>query len=194
MEIELRTSLIVALVVAVIGGVGWLIKRLITGERRREAASELTAVVDLLHKLKTSGMTMEEAKRLAAQFGRGDAPSPISQQDVIDAKDDVDELPNQYGTTMAMKMRLGAQLDSVSAQLEQALVDLELLLDEDEGKLLGKSQSNWAAYARSEAKLFSSTMSGGTMEGVLFLAEMIEQSEARIEAIKKQTRQRKLMR
>lgn len=191
MENELETSLIVAVVVAAIGGVGWFVRRLVTGERRREATSELTAMVDLIHKLKSSGLTMEEAKRMAAQFGTRDTSAWKSPPNKIKVKNDIDVLPDQYGTTMAVKMRLGAELDSVNARLKQALVDLELLLDDDERELLANSQSNWTTFAESEAKLFSSNMSGGTMEGVLFLAEMIEQSEQRIEAVKKQTRQRK---
>lgn len=191
---ELTTGLLVAMAIALTGGIGWLIKRMITGERRRETADELTAVLDLLHKLKASGMTMEEAKRLAAEFGKGKMPVPLGQQDAVRVVEDLYEEPDQYGTTMAMKMRLGAQLDAVNAHLKQALIDLELLLDENEGKLLEKAQADWEKHARSEATLSSSAMSGGTLEGVLFLAEMIEQAEKRIEAVKEQTRQRKLMR
>jgi uncharacterized protein YecT (DUF1311 family) len=194
MEKELITGLLVALSVALIGGIGWLIKRVITGERRKEAASELTAVLDLLHKLKASGMTMEQAKRLAVEFGKGKMPVPVGQQDDVGIVEYSDEEPDQYGTTMAMKMRLGAQLDAVNAQLKQALVDLELLLDENEGQLLEKAQADWEKHARSEATLASSVMSGGTLEGVMFLAEMIDQSGKRIEAVKEQTRQRKIMR
>jgi hypothetical protein len=67
-----------------------------------------------------------------------------------------------YATNAAMKQRAFAEYGTATAKLEQALVDLHLLLGENESKALDEAQAHWETYRKALEECAYLEYEGGT--------------------------------
>lgn len=145
MPIDLVLSIVVPIAVLIGGGIGFLLKRGLTGAPKRERADYLNSVADLAAKLRSNGMTLNEVNALEAVIK---SPILASSTGAAPTLYDMaaDDEPAVFHTTAAMRGRAGAEYEVAEAKLRQALMDLEIVLEADEWAALEASQLAWGNY------------------------------------------------
>ncbi len=192
-----QVTLLVAGVGLVAGFVGWLgrgltfvLHRWWTGSPKRDDAAYLNSVADLATKLRANGMTIEDVRQLETIMRN---PSAIGSDAVAhivgDMADEAAE-PAAFHSNVAMKGRTGAEYAVAEAKLEQALLDLNLLLDEHENEALEAVQARWFEYRAALQDLAAREFEGGTHAPLAAMFEGLTETERRTAEIRAQVVER----
>ena len=171
-------------------GVSFLMARWWTGAPKHEKASYLNAVADLGAKLRAHGMTMEEVRSLETMVqnpsvSTSDAASHVLKQMVEDASE-----PEAFQSNMAMKMRASAAYEVAVAKLDQALMDLRLLISEEEWECVEKAQEHWESYRTALEDCALREYLGGTHAPLAMSLVGLAETERRADEIQAQIKER----
>lgn len=150
----------------------------------------LSSLADLRAKMQAGGMTLKDIEVLEASLTTGELSNVVEGGVPADADED-DNLPQTYWTTYAMRMRAGARLNLLDAQLNEVLIDLGTLVDETGEAALNKAQRAWLVYRRQEMRYAASHYEGGTIAPLIAVAHAISVTERRIEQMREEVVQRK---
>lgn len=192
-----QATLIVAIIATVGALLGWagraptfLLHRWWTGAPRQEQAAYLNSVADLASKLRTHGMTLEEVRELEAIVRNPAVASSAGATRVVEAMADDTSEPEAFQSNVAMKARTGAAYTVADARLEQAIMDLRLLIGEHEFELLAAAQEKWRDYRRALEDCALREFEGGTHATLAMALAGLSETERRTDEIKAQVAER----
>ena len=186
-----NAGLLLPLVAVLFTGVGFLIKRWLTGERHREQADSLEKAVQLKRLLDAEGMTLEDAVSLRDRL-RGNVGALMQAQarEVLARQRDenpmeesasfsMDPVPFEE-TTVGMGAKVSSELAELEGQLEYVLADLAHQCSENRGEALRMAQTAWESYRDREAEFTAMQWEGGTGAPLLGAARKVELTEKRL--------------
>ncbi|WP_150126932.1 hypothetical protein [Sphingomonas panacis] len=113
-------------------GLTFLLNRWWTGAPQKEQAAYLNSVADLASKLRTHGMTIEEVRELEAIVRNPAVVGSVGATRVVEVMSEDTSDPQAFQSNIAMKARTGAAYTVADALLEQAIMDLRLVIGEHE--------------------------------------------------------------
>lgn len=185
---------VIALTGALLGWLGrapaFLLHRWWTGAPRQEQATYLNSVADLASKLRTHGMTLEEVRELEAIVRNPAVAGSLSASRVVEAMADDTSEPHAFQSNPAMKARTGAAYTVADARLEQAIMDLRLLIGESEFEVLEVAHQKWQDYRRSLEDCALREFEGGTHATLAMALAGLSETERRTDEIKAQVAER----
>lgn len=185
----------VSLMAALVGwfgrGLTFLLHRWWTGAPKREDAAYLHSVADLAGKLRANGMTMDEVRQFETMMRSPTVARSRGANEVIDSFSSTDTEPAAFQTNAGMQIRAKAAHDVATANLEQVVVDLHLMMSERESELLGKAQERWRAYRDALVQCAYYEYDGGTHAPLAALFMELAETERRTAEIKDQIEERR---
>ena len=181
--------LIVASVGVISLALGWaansiafFVKRKLSGSAHSEKAAYLNSVTDLATKLRANGMTISDVHELEKLMRSAPVVSSQGVGAVVGEIASSSE-PSAFSSNQAMKGRVGAAYQVAEAKLEQALLDLHLLLGDAEHELLDQAQEAWAVYRRILEDRSLREYNGGTHAPLAAVATGLAETERRTDQI-----------
>lgn len=186
-----EATIAVAVIGLVAGLIGWLgrgltfvAKRWWTGAPKQERATYLSSVADLAAKLRGSGMTLEDVHKFEALMQSEAVANSSAAGGVVAnlVQDPVDSSPLQ--SNVALKARTSAAYDVAKAQLEQALMDLRLMISEREYEAVEVAQERWQEYRRALEDCALREYEGGTHATLALLLSGLGETERRTQEIR----------
>lgn len=199
---QLTTNQIALIGIAfgVLGGlIGWvgrgfsfLIKRWWMGSARQDQATYLNLIADFGVKMRAHGMTIEEVRKLESMMQNPSVASSDAATNVVEqlsAEADNDE-PEAFHSNMAMKMRTSAAYEVAEAKLNQALMDLRLLVSDNEWQCAESTQKHWKAYRTSLEDWALQEWNGGTGATLAMVLVGMAETERRADEIRAQVKER----
>lgn len=192
-----QATLIVAAIGLAGGLVGWLgrglafiVRRWWTGAPRQEQAAYLNSVADLAGKLRSNGMTIDDVHQFESIMRSPTLASSAAATEVVEGMAvDVSE-PDAFHSNVAMKARTGAAYGVADAHLEQALMDLRLLLGESEAEALEAAQERWCEYRKALEVCARLEFEGGTHAPLAGMMAGLAETERRTAEIRAQVQER----
>lgn len=163
-------------------GIAFFTNRALTGASKTERAAYLNNVTDLAGKLRASGMTLNDVHAFESVMRSASVASSAGAGAVVGELVSSSE-PSAFSSNVAMKGRVGAAYQVAEAKLEQALLDLHLLLGEDEHELLDQAQEAWAVYRRILEDRSLREYDGGTHAPLAAIATGLAETERRTDQI-----------
>lgn len=163
-------------------GIGFFTKRKLTGASKTERAVYLNTLTDLAEKLRANGMTLSDVHAFESVMSSAPMASSKGAGVIIGELASSSE-PSAFSSNAAMKGRVAAAYQVAEAKLEQALLDLHLLLGEDEHELLDQAQEAWAAYRRVLEDRSLREYNGGTHAPLAAVATGLAETERRTDQI-----------
>lgn len=191
----------VTLLVAVIGfaggllgwfgrGIAFVLRRWWTKAPKKEDAIYLNSVADLAAKLRANGMTMEDVRGFEVMMRGSTAASSEAAKKVVEELVDRPSEPEAYHNNVAMKARTGAAYQVAEASLEQALLDLQLLMNEYENEALVSAQDRWREYRTALENCALREYEGGSHAPLAMILVGLAETERRAEEIRAQVVER----
>lgn len=173
-------------------GAGFVLKRWWTGSPKQERATYLNTVADLGAKLRAHGMTMDEVRKLEEVVQNPSVQSSSTANQVVEqlSADADDAEPEAFQSNMAMKMRTSAAYEVAEAKLNQALMDLRLLVGEHEWECIEKAQRHWRAYRSALEDWALREWDGGTGATLAMAFIGMAETERRADEIRAQVKER----
>lgn len=172
-------------------GVGFMLSRWWTGSKKHDRAAYLNSVADLAAKMRANGMTIEEVSQLEEVMQNPSVAASQAASGVVEqlASGPEDE-PTAFMSNYAMKARTGAAYGVAEAHLDQALMDLRLLIGEHEWEHIEKAQGHWRAYRRSLEDAALREYEGGTHATLAMSLVGLAETERRTAEIRAQVDER----
>lgn len=196
MEFDLsKASSLIPLAIVLLTGVGYLIRRRLTGQQHRENEESIERAVRLKRLLTEDGMTIEEAIALRDRIRAGRSAALKA---AMEASIDEDaKMTNDFGdessgsanvpfeeTNLGMRQAFHENLKSLEAQLEDAVADLGAVTSEARAECLKRTQRAWEAFRESEAEFSALLYEGGSGAPLLATARKVELTEQRLAEVK----------
>ena len=189
-------ELLLPLAIVVLGGIGFLLRRRLTGQAEIEDQESLVRTVKLQQLLDQQGLSLEEAKALREQFrqGRGgitQAEANVIAQKVAQAEErEAEHVRHEPPggafdeTTVGMRFKASAELEGVEEALAYAIEQFREECSADRSESLKKAQEAWETYRNADAELASLLFEGGSLAPLAFTRHQIELTEQRIREIR----------
>lgn len=192
-----QATLAVAIIAAIGGLLGWagrgstfLLHRWWTGAPQKERAAYLNSVADLAAKMKATGMTMAEVHQFEKIMRNPAIAGSDAVSEVVEALDGEGDTYGAFVSNVAMRARTGTAYDVADAQLEQALMDLRLLLREGEQDALEAAQEMWSDYRNALEVCAGLEFEGGTHAPLAGTLAGLSETERRTVEIRAQVDER----
>ncbi len=205
----------IVFVTASLAGIGYIIKRHLTGRAFLDEHESLSKAVDLSEKLNEHGLSIDEARQLRDEYRRsaGGYWAWVDSLKSEKAKDDEERnkgsvflyrdegSPDDLGeddevsfedTTVGMKIKAGSELEVLSAVLDHEIEKLRQTCSDARARSLDTAQAVWERYRDADAELSSLNYEGGSMAGLIYLARQIDITESRIEEIRQLNREARI--
>lgn len=190
-------ALYVPIAAIVLGGVGYLGRRWITGQAHIEDQESLERAIRLQRLLNEEGISLDEAKSLRDQFRQSRGGFTQAEANAIAAKvaeaeereketvglDAPNKTPFEE-TTIGMGIRARAELDILEESLACAVEQLREDCTENRKNSLDEAQKAWSKFRDADAKLASLLAEGGTLAPLLYTGHQIYLTEQRIKEIR----------
>lgn len=198
LQITAPQATLVVLVVGLLAGlIGWLargptflLRRWWTGAPKQEQAAYLNSVADLAGKLRSHGMTMDDVRQFEVIMRNPAVAGTTAASDVVDALAEEAGEPEAFHSNVAMKARTGAAYGVADAHLEQALMDLRLLLGEREYEALEAAQAHWREYRMALEVCAGLEFEGGTHAPLAGMMAGLTETERRTAEVRSQVQER----
>ena len=174
---------------ALLGSIGFLARRWITGSARHEKVGYLSSVAELATRLRALDMTVadiDDLERLLASPRLGSSEKAL---EVVTGPAAV-PLPAPFATTFALHARASAAADVANAELEQALVDLRLLSDDLDVETIDTVQASWRAYRTEIMQAAAAEFAGGSQAPLAAALAGISETERRLSDVRGSVRAR----
>jgi uncharacterized protein YecT (DUF1311 family) len=196
---QIATALVGALgtlTVVLLGAVGFLLKRRITGAGRQERAQYLSVAADVLIKMKQAGLEPQQVGQLEAFLNSQSPEAAEGTLKVIEGDDagleqPDDGLPSVYWSTHPVQARAYARLELLDAMINQQMMELFGLLESDRWELISTSQEAWKEFRKAEAHYAITQYSGGTIAPLIGALRQIAISEHRLKELEAEVNERK---
>lgn len=174
-------------VVVLLGGAGYLIKRHLSKAHFQERAVLTRTATDMLVQMRQHGFTLEDVKTLESYLMRQeDFPGGSSSVELIvrgaaldQQGDRVDEL-GEPSSSAQLNASASKTLEAAETRLSEVAADLMAQLDDAEKRQFVQTQEAWSVFREHQARFTASPVEGGTMYPLLYASTMIDLTEARI--------------
>lgn len=163
---------------------------MVDGRPSQERAVYLNSVADLAAKLRATGMTLEDVHCFEEIMLN---PAVTSIKASAKAVEEFAETlkPDAFSSTVAMKARTGASYRVAEARLDEALMDLRLLLSDDDQVSLLEVQAAWEAYRSKLEDRALREYIGGTHATLAMALAGLAETERRMEEIRNEIVERR---
>ena len=192
-----QATLIDAVIGSLAAFVGWLgrgstflLRRWWTGTPKQEQATYLNSVADLAGKLRGHGMTMDDVRQFESIMRNPAVAATVGATEVVDGLAEAAGEPEAFHSNVAMKARTGAAYVVADAHLEQALMDLRLLLGEREKEALEAAQALWREYRLALEVCANLEFEGGTHAALAGMMAGLTETERRTAEVRSQFEER----
>src|SRR5207244_644104 len=142
-------------------GFAYLVRRWWTGAPKKEHVAYLTSIADLAAKLRASGMNIDDVRQLETILRSPAIASSEAAGEVVQPLVDKSD-PAEFQSNPALKARAAASYSVAEARLDQALMDLQLLISDGEWEIVEKAQKYWQGYRRALEDSALRQYQGGT--------------------------------
>jgi uncharacterized protein YecT (DUF1311 family) len=163
-------------VTAALGGLGFLLRRWITGERSREQVTELSTLAAVASQMRSGGISVSEIEALKLYLQRGHAPEVSSDQ--------VAEDEEPFKTQVEMVHLAALELTRVEGEMSLVIRNLRSVLAPDEIAHLRASQDKWLEFRQAHADFESAMVEGGGIRPLWFTDSVIRLTEDRIRSLR----------
>ena len=156
-------------IVAMLAGVGWILKRLISREGHREQASLYQNYASIAGTMKSHGLNSDDVQAIAIMIGAKKTKqkaSIVSPSMVSPEADVMADVPS-YWTQGAMNVRAAAAAQLANAQLASALSEYSTVLPPEEAEAFVVAQSAWEQYRSAQVNFEAQQVAGGSMEPLI---------------------------
>ena len=164
----------------VITGLGFMIKRRITGAKAQERVTLFAGLADISAKMKQHGLSVDDVSAMEAFVSSkrraGVLLASASAQTEVFREETAVE-PEGYWTQAAMNQRADASFRTVDAQLAEALLELEHFSD---GEHLRSAQEAWEHFREQQAEFAASQYAGGSIAPLIAASEAQAVTEQRL--------------
>ena len=166
-------------------GLAFLIKRWFVGDKHRERLEYISQLADLKIKLRESGLNVEEVEEVAQLLKNPKSKASDKARAVVnEMKEDFQKF-DPFDSNVAMKGRAGASYEVANAQLEQALVDLRLVVGED-WPFIERTHEAWLVYRKSLEEWAYQQFEGGTHAPLSMTMAGLSETERRTAEIREE--------
>lgn len=204
MSMNTYLPLIAVALAAIFSGIGWFGHRILTSQKATEEIALANKFFELIQNIKKQGYNEVEAFEMLSEFSKSSKNRSlmaiVEKLNPSNLLGDVqeDNEPLIFGTTLAMGARARAELDVINAKIEQAWLDLEIISGANSNEQstynddhLRKLKRAWRVYRARAGDSAAMDYAGGSIAGLISLAEEIRLSEqflddvnSRIESLK----------
>lgn len=174
-------------------GIGYLIRRQMSGQAHFEDQESLERTIKLKQLLDAEGLSIQDVKELREQFrnrrgsllgveARALAIKEAEQATILDdpeGKTWPGKVPFKE-TNVGISIKAGAELDNLNGQLNFAIVELAQQHSERRALQLYEAQAKWESYREAESEYAALLLEGGTGANLVGVARMIELTEQRL--------------
>ena len=145
-----------------------MLRRLITGERRREQAAELAHLTTVAAQMKAGAVSIDEVEALRQYIrsGKGAPPSRMGGGEYDEQRAPVDE---PHMTQLEMNEAAREKLDEREVELEDLLIEISGLLSPDEFRELRAAQDKWLAFREAHSEFVAKLFEGGSMRPLWYV-------------------------
>ena len=172
-------------------GVGFVLSRWWTGSKKQDHAAYLNSVADLAAKMRANGMTIDEVRQFEETMQNPSVAASQGASGVVEQfAADEDHEPMAFQSNVAMKARAGTAYGVADAQLDQALMDLRLLIGEHEWEHIKKAQAHWREYRSALEDAALREYEGGTHATLAMTMVGLAETERRAAEIRAQVIER----
>jgi uncharacterized protein YecT (DUF1311 family) len=187
-----NTGILLPVVAALFTGIGYLIKRQLTGERHKENADSIEKAIQLKRLLDVEGMSIEDAKilrdRLHGKRGatiQAEAKAILARESQEISASDFTASPSARrnafeDTTVGMSYKISVELSAIEGQLDYAVADMASVCTDARADALDAAQKAWEDYRDKEAEFAALLFEGGTGAPLLGASRKIELTELRL--------------
>lgn len=149
-------------------GVGFLLKRVLTGAAAQERVTRYVGLADIAAKMKAQGLSPADVAAVEAfVWGKRREAEIALQQSTPAAADEPSNEPEGYWSQAAMNERAGAGYQTASAQLQEVLLELAHYVGEE----LWRTQEAWEEFRDRQMALARAEFEGGTIAPLLAASE-----------------------
>jgi uncharacterized protein YecT (DUF1311 family) len=135
-------------------------------------------------------MTMEEVRRLEEVVHNPSITSSTGASQVLEQLADDAAEPEAFHSNVAMKGRASAAYEVAEAKLNQALMDLGLLVSEREWEAIDRAQDQWRSYRKALEDCALREYEGGTHATLALMLVGMAETERRTAEILAQVKDR----
>lgn len=182
---------LIPIVIVIIGALGWLLKRWITGSHYSDDAQSIKTAVELQVWLAEKGLSFHEARALRDALRSGRQPitpaiaeaitqrRPIPGPDLDTLNSGVQEKIDFSETAVGMKMGLSMQLTQLDAEIDFLIASLSNGSTPVRLDAISASHRAWIKFRDKDSQVAALLMEGGTGAPILALSRRVEISEHR---------------
>jgi len=172
-------------------GLGFVLSRWWTGSTKQERAAYLNTVADFAGKMRANGLTIDDVRQFESiMHDPSVAASPAVANVIAQSAQDAEHEPMAFQSNVAMKARAGAAYAVAEARLEQALMDLRLLIGEHELDHIEAAQEHWRAYRSELEDAALREFEGGTQATLALTMVGLAETERRTAEVRAQVEER----
>lgn len=172
-------------------GIAAVLWRWWTGAPKQDRATYFNSLADLGAKLKGSGMTVGDVRDLEAMLRDPSLTSTARPKIVAAAATALEPgEPEAYQSNIVMKARARAAYDTAEAKLNQALLDLRLLIRTEEQESLDVAQACWEAFRKALEDCALREYAGGSHAPLAMALRGLAETERRTAEIKAEVAER----
>ena len=148
------------------------INRFIPAARKKANVEENILTLEIMDKLKTLGKDPNLAKH--ARDGAAQFLSVLTSQQEAFVENAVEIIDSKYMSQAEMNMEAGRRADVAQQQMERAIIALKRSgwMEPPQIAILDKAQTNWEAYAKSQAEFAAAEFEGGSMAPLVYASEL----------------------
>lgn len=173
-------------------GLGFVLTRWWTGSKKLDQAAYLNTVADFAAKMRANGMTIDDVRHFEEVMQNPSVAASRGVNNVVAliATEDEETEPSAFQSNPAMKARAGSAYDVAEAQLNQALIDLRLLIDEHEWEHIEAAQQHWRSYRSALEDAALREYEGGTHATLAMTMVGLAETERRAAEVRAQVEER----
>ena len=172
-------------------GLGFVLTRWWTGSKKQDRAAYLNTVADFAAKMRNNGMTIDDVRHFEGVMQDPSvAASPSVAGVVAQLALEKGQEPSAFQSNMAMKVRAGSAYGVAEAQLDQALMDLRLLIGEHEWEHIEGAQKHWRAYRSALEDAALREFENGTHATLAMTMTGLAETERRAAEVRAQVEER----
>lgn len=171
------TSSIVAtitpyLIGAVLASIAFLTRRWWTNEKEREKVSRYADLAQIASLLRTGELTVADVASVEAMLKRTEGVVSIPS-----------ESDNTAQTQGEMNDYAAKEVRKLDLELEKVMIDLNSVCDDNEVKLLTRTQAQWKKFRELHAQFVALMFEGGSMRPLMYFTSIETATRVRIEEL-----------
>lgn len=169
------------------GAIGWVARRLITGQHHKEDAESIRQAVELKIYLDEKSITLPQARQMRDNLRQGRQPvSPAMARALIEGEatsSGIDSRIDFRDTNVGMRLGMSMRLDQLDAEISYLVTALSHDATSARQLAIEASQIAWMDFRAKDGEVAELLWDGGTGAVLLNLSRQVEICEVRKEEL-----------